>query len=194
MPKSANKDLMLSKGFELLYDHGYEETGVQRITASCGVPKGSFYYYFASKEAFALEVLGRYRAFMGSQLEQHLEGGEGTPLTRLQRLFEVWTDLSEAGDFRRGCLAGTLCQEMAAKNAKFRVAVHEVFATIQGYFEACLRAAQQAGEIAASEDIDGLASFMLNGWQGALLRMKASQSRVPLDHFQAQVFGKLLVS
>lgn len=192
MPKSTNKNRLLTKGLELLYDHGYEETGVQRITASCGVPKGSFYYYFESKEAFALEVLGRYRSFMRGQLEQHLVLGEGTPLTRLRRLFEIWTDLSEAGDFRRGCLAGTLCQEMAAKNPIFRQAVSDVFAIIQGYFETCLQAAQQAGEIPPSEDIGALAAFMLNSWQGALLRMKATKSRAPLEHFQVQLFDKVL--
>ncbi len=188
----STRDKLLTGGFELLFDRGYEEAGVKQITSSCGVPKGSFYHYFASKEAFALEVMDLYLGYMRRELDRHLVQGEGDHVPRLKRLFSSWTDQAERGDFKRGCLAGLLCQEMASKNAVFQRETSRVFDALQGYFEDSLRAAQQASEISTREDPSALAEFLLNSWQGALLRMKASKSRQPLERFQAQVFGAVL--
>ncbi len=192
MPQTTHRDNLLTAGFELLYDHGYEETGVQQIVSACGVPKGSFYYYFDSKEAFALEVADRYLVLMQRVFDRHLVHSNGPYLERLRRLFEIWTRQAEQGAFRRGCLAGTLCQEMAAKNARFQSRLSQIFAESQSAFESCLRAAQEAGELSRSEDPDELAEFIINGWQGAMLRMKASKTSKPLERFRRLLFKKVL--
>lgn len=189
---TSTRDKLLAGGFELLFDHGYEAAGVKEITSSCGVPKGSFYHYFESKEAFAVAVVEHYLGMMRDDLERRLVHGSGRPIDRLRRLFASWTDQAERGDFRRGCLAGLLCQEMASKNAVFQRETARVFSVLQGYLEDGIRAAQQANEMASRDDPSEVAEFLLNSWQGALLRMKASKSRQPLERFQAQIFDKVL--
>ena len=183
---------MLEKGAELFYENGFESTGVQEITGSCGVPKGSFYYYFDSKEEFGLSVLEEYVEASRAHLVASLVEGEGTPLERLQRLFSDWTDGLEERGFTGGCLAGNLCQELAARSPEFQSALGGWFDELQTYFAGCIREAQAVGEIAPSEDADALAEFVYNGWQGALLRMKAAKQRRPLDQFRRLLFERVL--
>ena len=51
--RNDKRDLILSKGAQVMTRRGYHGTGVQEIVQAAGIPKGSFYHYFASKEDFA---------------------------------------------------------------------------------------------------------------------------------------------
>jgi len=192
MPRGENRERMLEKGFELFYENGFESTGVQEITGSCGVPKGSFYYYFDSKDDFGLSVLEQYVDVSRAHLIANLVEADGTPLERLQKLFADWTDALEERGFTGGCLAGNLCQELAARSPEFQSALGGWFDQLQTHFADCIQEAQAEGEVAASEDPDALAEFVYNGWQGALLRMKAAKQRRPLDEFRRLLFEKVL--
>ena len=51
------RQALIRAGIEMLSERGFVATGIERILKACEVPKGSFYHYFASKNAFGLEVL-----------------------------------------------------------------------------------------------------------------------------------------
>ena len=170
-------------GRELFSRQGYNATGIQAITDHAGVPKGSFYHYFASKEAFGLALIERYAHFFARKLDRHLLRAELTPLARVQ----AFVDDAQAGmaryDYRRGCLIGNLGQEMGALPESFRAQLQAVFADWQARLAACLRLAQQAGEMSATADAEQLAAFFWIGWEGAVLRAKLAQSAEPLTVF-----------
>jgi TetR/AcrR family transcriptional repressor of nem operon len=171
---------------------GFAATGVQDITDASGVPKGSFYNYFQSKEDFGLAALEFYVDTMCERLEQTLSKGKGTPLKRLRTLFTEWTrELTQQG-YVGGCFAGNMCQELADVNPTFQPAVDQAFARIQSYFTTCLREAQQRGEVNKKVNVEELAFFLLNSWQGAVLRMKASGNSEPLRVFQQVIFAQVL--
>jgi AcrR family transcriptional regulator len=120
------RDALLDLGTCLLLEAGYNATGVQAVLAAAGVPKGSFYYHFDTKEAFALEAVDRYFALQCRVLTNAL-GGDGPWLERLERYFEFLVRDYEAADFRRGCLLGTLGQETAASNDALRARIATAF-------------------------------------------------------------------
>ena len=64
MQKSSKQeikaDFLLEKGIELLWANGYNATSVNDIVMAAGVPKGSFYFYFDSKEDFAVKAIDKY--------------------------------------------------------------------------------------------------------------------------------------
>ena len=62
----------MDAGLQLMLDQGYHQTGIQDVLQAAGVPKGSFYYYFPSKEAFGLEVIAQFAAAYLARLEQYL--------------------------------------------------------------------------------------------------------------------------
>ncbi|MGS6269660.1 TetR/AcrR family transcriptional regulator, partial [Enterobacter hormaechei] len=51
---------LIRSGLELLTQNGFLSTGVDAIVKNASVPKGSFYYYFKSKEEYAQTVLSAY--------------------------------------------------------------------------------------------------------------------------------------
>ena len=192
MPRPSNRETLLERGQKLLSGAGFTATGVQEITDAGGVPKGSFYNYFRSKDDFGIEVLRRYAQEYFRQFEAALVDGEGTPVARLQVLFDEMIDDAREGGYSRGCLAGNLCQELAGSNPTFRDEIDGLFRQAQRYITEVLFEAQQAGELSADEDPDELAAFVYNSWQGALLRMKATGSDRPLQQFRKVVFDRLL--
>lgn len=191
MPRPSNREHLLQTGQEILH-RGFAATGVQQITTAGGVPKGSFYSYFPSKEQFGIEVMRRYVLEHGRAIEAILVDGEGTPLQRLATLFDRLIEREREGGFARGCLAGNLAQELAGVDPAFREELELALRQLQRHFTELLFEAQQAGELDAAEDPDELAAFVYNAWQGALLRMKAAGSDRPLHQFRTVVFGRLL--
>ena len=187
-PKSRDaltdtRELLLRAGLETLTEKGFATAGLDEILGRVGVPKGSFYHYFASKEAFGLALIERYAHFFARTLDRHVLCAELTPLARVQ----AFVDDAQAGmaryDYRRGCLIGNLGQEMGALPESFRAQLQAVFADWQARLAACLRLAQQAGEVSATADAEQLAAFFWIGWEGAVLRAKLAQSAEPLTVF-----------
>lgn len=193
MKRGRHREDLLDQGLRLFAGKGYSATGVQDITDAAGVPKGSFYNYFQSKEDFAIAVLERYRSeaqdFMSSKLS-----GEAPPLERLRTFFEEGKAKVEAEGFSGGCLAGRLAQELAGELPVFRPILDRVFGCMQCHVALLLSEAIQRGEIRPEENVDELASFLLSSWQGAMTRAKAAGTSDALRIFEAMVFSRLLPS
>ncbi|MDD3326168.1 MAG: TetR/AcrR family transcriptional regulator [Zoogloea sp.] len=185
------RELLLRAGLEVLTEKGFSATGIDEILGRAGVPKGSFYHYFASKEAFGLGLIERYGEFFARKLDRHLDNRSLPPLARLH----AFVDDARAGmarlGYRRGCLIGNLGQEMGSLPESFRARLKETFEDWQARFSACLKEAQEAGEVARSADTDQLAAFFWIGWEGAVLRAKLEQSARPLEVFAAFYFAGL---
>ncbi|MDX1997808.1 MAG: TetR family transcriptional regulator C-terminal domain-containing protein [Thermoanaerobaculia bacterium] len=192
MSRGKSRDKLVEAGLELFGQQGYAATGVQDIADAAGVPKGSFYNYFDSKEDFAVAVLDRYRQGAVEHFASLASLDIASPLARLESLLVGMEEQLAASDFAGGCLAGRLAQELAGENPALREPLCEVFSAMQDRLAACLRAAQQAGELAADEDLELLASFLVNAWQGAMLRAKAAGSVEPLVAVRKVVFSRLL--
>jgi TetR/AcrR family transcriptional repressor of nem operon len=192
MVRGENRERLLTEGIRLLREGGFQATGVQEITAACGVPKGSFYNYFDSKTAFGVEVLRTYAEEADRQLQRALADDGGAALGRLRRLYEGWIEgMAECG-FKGGCLVGNLTQEMADQDEAFRDALESIHRSTQVRLAEVLRAARERREIGADHDPDHLAEFLMNAWHGALLRMKSAGCDRPLREFVRQVFDRWL--
>jgi TetR/AcrR family transcriptional repressor of nem operon len=171
---------------------GFTATGIQDVVAEAGVPKGSFYHYFESKEAFAIAVIDVYAAEQAAPLQAILADPSPSPTHDLRAYFQqLATRYGEEG-FQSGCLLGNLGTEMPAQSEAIRqrLAVH--FDAWTRLVAACLRLAQRAGELDAAVDPDALAAFAINSWEGAVLRMKVDTSTRPLETFFATFFGGVL--
>ncbi|MGB7649813.1 MAG: TetR family transcriptional regulator C-terminal domain-containing protein, partial [Gallionella sp.] len=156
-----------------------------------GLPKGSFYHYFDSKEAFGAELIERYAAYFSRKLERHLGDDKVSPLMRLRNFVADAHAGMARHDFRRGCLIGNLGQEMGALPESFRARLVGVFADWQNHFARCLVATQDAGELSRQADGTELAAFFWMGWEGAVLRAKLERNGLPLEVFARGFFAGL---
>jgi len=193
MGREKTRDTLLEAGKRVFLEKGYSNAGLEAILQAAGIPKGSFYYYFESKEEFGLQVLNRFAERIDAEYERCMEG-PGGPVERLRRFFDAVIErlVSHSCGNGNGCLVGNLSQEMASQNETFRSRVEEIYEGRCKRLAASLQEAQRAGEVSAQLDPHVLAEFLLNSWQGALLRAKTMKSSEPLRTFLTVVFESLL--
>ncbi|QHN04856.1 TetR family transcriptional regulator [Granulicella sp. WH15] len=188
----TTREHLIEVGLDRIYAMGYTVTGVKEILDQAGVPKGSFYHYFPSKEAFAKEVLERYAAQENRRLGGFLEDEETPPLKRLRRYFEEMVSLAGYNGPYNGCMLGNLSLEVAAQSDTIQSLLSRIFTNWQGGIAVLLRSAIERGDLPRSTKADQLAAFLLNSWEGALVRSKAEKSDAPLDTFMHFAFQVLL--
>jgi TetR/AcrR family transcriptional repressor of nem operon len=181
--RESKKEHILRAGLEVMKIHGYNGTSVKDIVDAAVVPKGSFYNYFPSKESFAVEALQAVADESLSASRDLLASGAGSPLQRLRSYFEQNASQACEDDFKVGCFFGNMCQEMSDSNEIIRGKVRQILVRNTELLEQVLDEAKAAGEIAAGADTGMIAEFVMNAWEGTLMRMKASRSREPLDAF-----------
>lgn len=192
MGKATTKEVLLDAGRKAFLERGYNHAGIESILQSAGVPKGSFYHYFESKEEFGIEVLNQFAALVGSELDRYLNDPSVPPTERLRRHGESVCSRLEDHQCRNGCLVGNLSQEMADQNEAFRARLDEILRDWRDRYANCLEEARSRGEIPAEIVATDLADFWLSGWQGAILRSKTSRTTAPLRTFLKIMFEHVL--
>lgn len=189
--QTARQELIRT-GLVYLTERGYCAVAVDEILRAAGVPKGSFYYHFQSKEDFGGALIGAYNEFFSSKLRSWFQRSDLSPLDRLRGFISDAEKGMEKHAFRRGCLVGNLGQEMAALPPGFRSLLSSALSDWQHLTEACLLEAQNQGEIGKHHKPEALAAFFWIGWEGAVLRAKLEQSPEPLRQFAAGFFALAL--
>ncbi|SPM33986.1 TetR family transcriptional regulator [Mycobacterium rhizamassiliense] len=195
MPRPPNPEVrrrLLDAGLALVHAHGFAATGVKDVTGAAGVPKGSFYAYFPSKEAFGAAILEHYWSDIEARLVPIL-GDDDAARERIGRFFHALADDHEAGDFLLGCLIGNLSLELGGSSEAVRA---ELLSILDGWNEAltaCVRSGQ-GGPDGIRDDLDAgkLAALLIEAWEGAALRGKVTRSRAPYDRFEAVTIPALL--
>lgn len=177
------RESLCRAGVAALTEKGFSATGIDEILKSVGVPKGSFYHFFASKEAYGSELITLYARYFVRKLDRFLLDESLAPLKRIEAFCEEAERGMQRFDFRRGCLVGNLGQEMGALPESFRVQLTDVLLDWQARFERCLDEAKAAGEISTQADSARLAAFFWIGWEGAVLRAKLERNGEPLRVF-----------
>lgn len=179
----TSREALIRAGIALLSEKGYSATGLEEVLRSAGVPKGSFYHYFSSKDAFGVALIDAYAAYFARKLDRWFEDEGEAPLQRLKNFVaDACTGMARY-EFRRGCVVGNLGQEMNALPEAFRERLHGVLLDWQARTERCLQEAQTVGEIAADADCAALAAYFWIGWEGAVLRAKLERTPEPLNLF-----------
>lgn len=181
------RETLCRAGVAALTEKGFSATGIDEVLKSVGVPKGSFYHFFASKEAFGAELIKLYAQYFVRKLDRFLLDESLAPLARVEAFCEDAERGMARYQFSRGCLVGNLGQEMGVLPESFRAQLTDVLVDWQAHFERCLELAKDAGEIPASTDCAHWAAFFWIGWEGAVLRAKLERRAEPLRLF-ARVF------
>ncbi|HEY0818020.1 MAG TPA: TetR family transcriptional regulator C-terminal domain-containing protein [Rhizobacter sp.] len=185
MPRTADPtDIpkrLLDAGRDLFLQQGYNATGIQQITDTAGVPKGSFYNHFSSKEAFAAAVAARYGEFMCLSWERMMATAPTEPMAAIRHVFAQMTAYHERHAERpSGCLIGNFASEIALVSEGCR---ETLLAAQLGWRErlaGLIRSAQAAGAVRDDLDPTELSALTWAAWQGALLRVKVERSVQPL--------------
>lgn len=178
------RDLILTKGSAVMTRRGYHGTGVLEIVQAAGIPKGSFYHYFASKEDFALQALEHvYRP----RLQRYAEALGNPALSPSARILAYYCELlahfQQQERVEYHCFIGSLSFEMSELLPAIGAQVEAIYAESRSILERCLLEARACGELADDEDCANLAGFISCAWQGVLGRLKVGHSIRPVEEF-----------
>jgi TetR/AcrR family transcriptional repressor of nem operon len=185
---------LISAGLRDMLRGGYDSVGIAGVLSRTGVPKGSFYHYFDSKEAFACAIVEAYDERWRAVRQVNFGRVDLLPLERLDAHFrELENDVREQ-DGLGGCLLGNLSQLMALRSEPLRHAIESAFEAWQADLVGVLQAARHAGELCPAADPDELAAVVIEAYEGALLRAKAQASLAPLERFRRTSLKRLLAS
>ena len=192
--KESARDKIIATGVEMVAISGFNATGIESVLKAAGVPKGSFYHHFGSKENFGIEVINLFAESYAQKLHTFFDDQNIEPLERIRNYLEHSIEHLTQENFSKGCLIGNLGQELADQNERFRDRLAEIFCDWLNIFADCLRQAQQAGTLNPLLDAQNLASFLLSGWEGAILRAKVMRSPEPLKQFVGILFATVLTA
>lgn len=194
MKRKIYRENILEAGTEIMFSLGYNATGIKEITEHIGIPKGSFYNHFSSKQAFGLEVVKNYS---DNGVEFHrkvLLNKTLSPLTRLNKFYsQIISEYEEVMNFKLGCVMGNFSAEMADVNDEFRKVLDIGFKQQEAIIVSCIKEAQELNEINDQIDCELTGNFLINSWHGALIRMKSTGTSEPLENFKHFIFNKILV-
>ena len=191
MGRPSAREEIVQAGLKCLVEKGFNAVGVQDITDTAGVPKGSFYNHFESKEALGVEIVERYGA--NQTRREILTDPSVPPLQRLRRHFDRISALFAESHFKRNCILGGFSAELANQSETIRESLRKLYEQWTKDIEATIAEAQAKGEIANKTKASDLAAFLLDSYEGALLRARVERSRKPFDRFMKFAFGQLLI-
>ncbi|MCU0736243.1 MAG: TetR/AcrR family transcriptional regulator [Methylotetracoccus sp.] len=187
--KKLTREKLLDEGVAMLIDQGYHGTGLQDVLQAVGIPKGSFYNYFDSKEQFAAAVIQHYIEPFIQQLDGYLQQSELSGSAALESYYWAQIEESARRQFRGGCLLGNLIGEIGETSETCRNAIRSALGRYRNKIMEAIEKGQREGAFRRDKTALEMADLLVNAWQGALLRMKIEQSVHPLEECCRNLLG-----
>src|SRR5258708_15317921 len=181
--REGTRQALIRSGLELLTERGFSGTGIDTILKRVGVPKGSFYHFFGSKDDFGLHLIEEFDNFYRHVISSYLKTSSRDPLDRIEAMVAGLSKSMENYQFRRGCLVGNFAQELGATNPAFRVRLEAALQGWEALIADCLEEGKLQGGIARHIESRDMAAFFWTGWEGAVLRAKLTATAEPLFRF-----------
>lgn len=184
--------MLIDEGLKALLANGYDGVGIGPVLTAAGVPKGSFYHFFRSKEDFACAVLDAYAERYAHLRENILADKNRPPLQRLRYYFDELERELASEEPLGGCLYGVLAQTMATRSVALREKLVRSFHSWEENLRQVLHEAQQAGDLRPGLDAKDAAAFLIDAYEGALIRMKSDGNLAAFGRFKRLALEPLL--
>ena len=166
---------LLNTGSHMLTEFGYHGTGIKQVLDAVGVPKGSFYNFFPSKEAFVASIIYQYGEQATEDFREALAGHEHDPaVVQVWLAFHNRVRSKQASGKSCACLLGAMSAEIAQASHLCNEAISTVEGRWLDTLELLVRNAQQQGDLRDDTAPRELASLVFNCWQGCLLHYQVT--------------------
>jgi len=171
---------ILATGRRLTAQQGYSGVGLNELLKTSGVPKGSFYHYFASKEAYGCAVLEEFVHDYKDRLAATLDSPTLNARDRLLAYFEGWHQNQISPNPEDRCLVVKLSAEVADLSKDMSQILLQGVDGIVAHLAGTLDDGIADGSVAQIDDTTSLAKTMYYQWLGASLVASLSQDDTPL--------------
>jgi len=174
---SDAKPRLLQAAMDLIWTRSYGAVSVDDICERAGVKKGSFYYFFKSKDELVA-------AAMDAKWEEirpaydRIFSASRPALERLRDAFdyayEKQKELRDQHGCALGCPFSSVGTELIAADKTLRDAVQRMIRAKQKYFESALRDLQSEGLLQPGQDPAVLARQAYSYFEGVLAQARIS--------------------
>ncbi|WP_312240980.1 TetR/AcrR family transcriptional regulator [Pantoea sp.] len=172
---------ILATGQRIMAGKGFSAVGLKEILDESDIPKGSFYYYFSSKEDYGVALLQHYFDDYLADLDQTLGQSEIDHAQRLMNYFQIWRETQSFSDCQGKCLAVKLGAEVADLSDKMRLALMQGTAGIISRLADALEAGAAEGSLTLEDEPEKVAESLYQLWVGASVMVKIVRTATPFD-------------
>ncbi|MFD2473864.1 TetR/AcrR family transcriptional regulator [Amycolatopsis silviterrae] len=160
---------------------GFAAVGINEVLSAAGVPKGSFYHFFGSKDAFGEAMMRSYFTDYLADMDRVLAEPGLTAAERLMNYWRNWRETQSVDECQGKCLAVKLGAEVADLSESMRLALKEGTTAIVDRLERTITAGLKDGSIAVDSTPRETARVLYDMWLGASVMAKIHRSISPLD-------------
>lgn len=178
------KPIILGKGFSAV--------GLNEILTAADVPKGSFYHYFKSKEAFGEALLEDYFANYCGRLDSLFSTQDTTAAERMLTYWTSWLETQSCDDRDGQCLTVKLAAEVSDLSEAMRATLVRGTQQLLARIALCLSEGAADGSLPPFTNAEQTALHLYELWLGATLLTKIRRDRSALE--SAMQSTKLILS
>ena len=196
MAELTTKERILDAAEGIMLEKSFHSVGLNEILRAVGVPKGSFYHHFESKEQFGVELLKHYVAEVSAYKRRVLLSTEPEPDPRL-RFFTYMESMVAKFIENQGkcpCLVLKLAAEVADSSDPMREVLAEGQKEWDAILENLIGEMKQKGKISDAVDAHKsarLIGHMVTGaMQRAIVARDASALRECVDFISSELLPK----
>ncbi|WP_208951875.1 TetR/AcrR family transcriptional regulator [Rahnella sp. ChDrAdgB13] len=175
------REHILETGQRIMAGKGFSAVGLNEILKDAGVPKGSFYHYFGSKEAFGAAMLERYFDDYLAQLDSTLSQPGLKMSQRLMNYWQQWQELQSFFDCQGKCLAVKLGAEVADLSDSMRLTLQAGTSGIISRLTLALESGVAEGSLSIDDEPARVAESLYQLWVGASIMVKIVRNTGPFD-------------
>lgn len=176
---------ILATGQRIMGGKGFSAVGLNEVLTAAGVPKGSFYHYFGSKDAFGEALLEDYFEDYLAEMDRTLRQAGGPVSARLENYFQAWRDNQSFHDCQGKCLAVKLGAEVADLSEVMRASLKRGTTGIIRYLAEAIDAGVADGSLSVDEPAADVAQSLYQLWLGASVMVKIVRNTEPFDKAMA---------
>lgn len=166
---------------QILPRKGYAAVGINEILTAAGVPKGSFYHFFGSKDAFGEAVMQAYYADYLASMDRILAESGLTAAQRLMNYWQDWREMQSADDCQGRCLTVKLSAEVSDLSEPMRLTLKQGTTAMIDRLERAITAGLQDESLTIDGTAHDTARALYDMWLGASLMVKIHRNAAPFD-------------
>lgn len=181
--KKSNLDMrqhIIDVAKTLMTHKGYTAVGLMEVLTTAGVPKGSFYHYFRSKEEFGQALLEEYfQEYIGRV--DIVMAAQGTGAERLIGYLSYWAKTQAFDHPEEKCLVVKLGAEVCDLSEDMRSVLEEGTTLIIQRITRCIEQGMADGSITSTQNAETLAESLYQLWLGASLLVKVRNTTAAFE-------------
>ena len=181
--KKSNLDMrqhIIDVAKTLMTHKGYTAVGLMEVLTTAGVPKGSFYHYFRSKEEFGQALLEEYfQEYIGRV--DIVMAAQRTGAERLIGFLSYWAKTQAFDHPEEKCLVVKLGAEVCDLSEDMRSVLEEGTALIIQRITRCIEQGMADGSITSTQNAETLAESLYQLWLGASLLVKVRNTTAAFE-------------